>query len=88
MQIHLNETEIQQALLEHINNTGIPLADSNTKVTLVAGRGANGHSAVIDIERITQDTNTAEVNSEGSSAVSDKNQQAISFDFQTENDDD
>ena len=86
MQIHLNENEIQQALLEHINNTGIPLADTSTKVTLVAGRGANGHSAVIDIERITDD----KVPLERGDAEADtkENQQAISFDFQTEDDDD
>ena len=84
MQIHLNEKEIQQALLEHINNTGIPLADTTTKVTLVAGRGANGHSAVIDIERITEDTAKDTVTTEIST---DDNQQAISFDFQVEDDD-
>lgn len=84
MQIHLNEKEIQQALLEHINNTGIPLADTSTKVTLVAGRGANGHSAVIDIERVTEDIAKGAITTEVST---DENQQAISFDFQTEDDD-
>ena len=87
MQIHLNEKEIQQALLEHINNTGIPLADTSTKVTLVAGRGANGHSAVIDIERITEDTVGSIADPNTATADTKENQQAISFDFQTEDND-
>ena len=85
MQIHLNEKEIQEALLEHINNTGVPLVNTTTKVTLVAGRGVNGHSAVIDIERVNKSTGTS--NPEDSSDT-DENQQAISFDFQTDDDDD
>jgi len=82
MQIHLNEQEIQEALLEHINTTGVPLVDAVTKVTLIAGRGANGHSAIIDIERKDSVNKTPESEEEN-----EENEQAIKFDFGSHIDD-
>ena len=76
MEIHLKESEIQEALLEHIGNTGVPLSNCVTTVTLVAGRGANGHSAVISIERNESKKDASDVEEDGN-----ENQQAIKFDF-------
>jgi len=77
MQIHLNEIEIQEALLDHINSTGVPLGNSITTVTLIAGRGVNGHSAIIDIERKEK----PEKSSDNPEEESNDKQQAIKFDF-------
>jgi len=49
MQITLNHEEIVDALIKSITNQGIVNDDTEMKVTMVAGRGATGHSAVVDI---------------------------------------
>lgn len=79
MKINLDQVEIQSALIEYINNQGIDLTQKKVQVTLVAGRGPNGHSAQIDI-------NPLEVTSgEGGEEVVDADdQQAIAFDFKVD----
>jgi hypothetical protein len=86
MEINLNENEIQQALVQYINNKGIDLSQSKTNVTLIAGRGANGHSAVVSITEPAKQTGEAVV--EGPSPDPNEEQQAISFDFKNPDDDD
>jgi len=49
MKIHLDEPEIQKALLEFLISQNIPLDDKDITITLTAGRGVNGHSADFDI---------------------------------------
>lgn len=49
MQITLNESEIVQAIKDYIGNQGIGVTDKHLEVSMVAGRGANGYSANIEI---------------------------------------
>jgi len=49
MQITLDHTEIEQAITEFVANQGITINGKETNVTMVAGRGANGYSATVDI---------------------------------------
>ena len=49
MIINLNQDEIYQAIRDSIENQNIPLAGRDVAVTLIAGRGGNGHKAQIDI---------------------------------------
>jgi hypothetical protein len=48
MQISLIQAEIQEALTEFINKD-FDLSGKDVRITLIAGRGEKGHSAVIDI---------------------------------------
>lgn len=52
MNISLNNTEIEEALVYYIKSQGVDLSDKTINVTLIAGRGANGHSANIAIEPV------------------------------------
>jgi len=49
MKINLQEAEIYKALVEFISNQGIDITNKTVEVSLTAGRGANGHSAQIEI---------------------------------------
>ena len=49
MKIDLNQSEIETALVAYIADQGIDLTGKNIEVSLVAGRGVNGHSASIEI---------------------------------------
>jgi hypothetical protein len=49
MKIELNHEEITQAAVEFISNQGIDLTNAEVDVKFIAGRGDNGHSAVVDI---------------------------------------
>ena len=78
MEISLKQKEIQDALIEFINNQGIDLTGKQVVVTLTAGRGANGHSAKIEIMPLEEN-----VDKETGSDMpgSDESQQAIEFKF-------
>jgi hypothetical protein len=62
MKISLEEREIQNALTEYISNQGFPISDQKVSVTLIAGRGANGHSAQIDVSPMTKEDLAAKEN--------------------------
>ena len=81
MQIHLNQVEIQKALLEHIANTGVPLTNATTSVVFIAGRKTNGHSAVITIDYHTSEQTADQPHLENTEEEVDERQQAISFNF-------
>ncbi len=49
MKIHLDIKEIETALVAYVANQGINITHKEIEVDVVAGRGANGHSATIDI---------------------------------------
>jgi len=49
MQITLNHTEIEEAIIEYVGNQGISIQGKSTAVAMVAGRGSNGYSATVDI---------------------------------------
>ena len=49
MNITLNNTEIEEALVEHIATKGLSVTGKHIEVHLTAGRGPNGHSATIEI---------------------------------------
>ena len=72
MNIHLKEAEIHQALIEFIGNLGFDTSGKAFAVNLIAGRGANGHSADIEV------TNAEDVTEDSL----DDSQQAIEFSFQ------
>ena len=71
MNITLVNEEIEEALVQYIKGQGFDVNDKNIDVTLTIGRGANKHSAKVDITPIRNTTN--EVNTE----PSDKD--AVSF---------
>lgn len=60
MQIHLNETELKQAIAEYINHQGIDLSDRSVEITFTAGRGNRGHYADIDLLPKEPDTSPFE----------------------------
>ena len=49
MQITLNQSEIENAIITFVGSQGIAITGKNVDVTLTAGRGPNGMSASIDI---------------------------------------
>lgn len=50
--ITLDEPEIKQAIIDRIIKTGVISANAaDIEVNMVAGRGANGHSAVIEVKQ-------------------------------------
>lgn len=57
MKLELNQVEIEAALIEYVGSQGISISDKSITVDMVAGRGANGFTAHITIER---DQQTAE----------------------------
>lgn len=74
MNISLNNSEIEEALVHYIRSQGIDLADKAIGVTLVAGRGANGHSANIAIDPADSSSGT-----ESSEAEEPANSEEINF---------
>jgi len=54
MIVHLDQNEIHTALIEYISNQGYPVAGKKVDVTLIAGRGKNGHSAQLSFETVKQ----------------------------------
>ena len=56
MNITLDDAEIKLALAEYVNKQGISIANKSVEVTLIAGRGSNGHSASIAIREETDPT--------------------------------
>jgi len=53
MIINLKEQEIHKALAEFVSNQGIDLTNKEVKVSLTAGRTANGFTAQIEISQKT-----------------------------------
>jgi len=49
VKIHLNETELKQAIAQYINNQGIDLTQRKIDIELTAGRGTRGHYADIHL---------------------------------------
>lgn len=49
MQITLNQSEIEKAIVTYVGNQGISITGKRVDVVLIAGRGANGMSASLDI---------------------------------------
>ena len=72
MKIELNEIEIIEAIIEYVSDKGINTTDKQVDVTLVAGRGSNGHSANIALAtRSTEGTVTKEPESVGDQDMTD-----------------
>lgn len=90
MNIHLNEDEIQQALLEFLSNQNIPLQGKKVEINLTAGRGSNGHSADIIIVKAPKPVKTEVTDDplkvEEIDTSIDPSQQAIDFGFETSSD--
>ena len=62
MNITLNNTEIEEALVEHIATKGLSVTGKHIEVHLTAGRGPNGHSATIEIlDAKDPSTDTADI---------------------------
>lgn len=51
MQITLNQDEIVQALIAYVKSTGFINDGFDIKVDLKAGRGENGYTATLDVEK-------------------------------------
>jgi hypothetical protein len=49
--ITMNEAEIVTAIKDFLNTQDVPTVGKEVEVNMVAGRGANGHSAVITIKK-------------------------------------
>ncbi len=52
MQITIDESEIIEAITQYITAQGFLRTDAEVSISLTAGRGANGHSATIDVTKI------------------------------------
>lgn len=50
MNVTLNNTEIEKAIVAFVGSQGISLVGKSTSVQLIAGRGGNGMSASISID--------------------------------------
>ncbi len=59
MQFILDNGEIEEALVSHVRNQGIDLANKTVKLNFTAGRGSKGNSVAITIlpetEKTTED---------------------------------
>jgi hypothetical protein len=55
LQIIINEKEIVKAIKQFISNQGTTLIDKSLDVSLTAGRGANGHSATIEVNDLAEE---------------------------------
>jgi hypothetical protein len=51
MNISINNSEIQEALIAYVGTLGIDLKNKTIEVSMVAGRGSNGYSANIGITK-------------------------------------
>lgn len=49
--ITLNEEEIVTAIKDYLNTQDVPTAGKEVEVNMVAGRGANGHSAIVSVKK-------------------------------------
>lgn len=88
MEITLKQVEIQQAIKDYIGNTGlgIDLTGRDVQIDLKAGRGANGHYAVVEIlPQATQEN--ADSATSGKESDNSDDDQAIDFDFEEEDED-
>ena len=56
MKLELNQAEIEMALIEYVGSQGISISDKSITVDMVAGRGVNGFTAHITIERTPANT--------------------------------
>jgi hypothetical protein len=83
MRINLNQNEIFQALREYVETQGIPLAGKSVEVTLIAGRGANGHKAAVAISKL-QDEPAPEVAEDDTPTAPAEEEQEIAFNFDGE----
>lgn len=83
MRINLNQTEIYQALREYVETQGIPLSGKSVEVTLIAGRGANGHKAAVAISKL-QDEIANDAVEVAPASTANEEEQAIPFDFDGE----
>lgn len=60
MKLELNQLEIEAALVEYVGSQGISISDKTIDVHMVAGRGGNGFTAHITIERESENDVTNE----------------------------
>lgn len=58
MQVTLKQAEIEAALQSYIVEEGVNVSGKQVNVSLIAGRGSNGMSAVIDIDAIGSEVDT------------------------------
>lgn len=61
MDLTLNDSEIKEALCNYVNNQGFSTVGKSVEITLIAGRGPNGHKAEIAINTVTGIPAEAEV---------------------------
>jgi len=73
MRIHLDEGEINQAIKDFIEATGVPLSGKEITVHFTAGRGENGPKAQIEIVKtpVTAEeaTDTSQPDNEQEAAI-------------------
>ena len=83
MKITLTEEDIQNALIQHISNDwNVDLSQKRIVVTMTAGRGANGHTAVLEIFPVEQVEESTEQENPAPTADDDSantEEQAIAF---------
>lgn len=75
MIIKLEEVEIHEALKEYVSNQGLDIRGKEVKITLTAGRKANGYSAEVDIVSVSEEPATPSMD------PADPYTQAIEFTF-------
>lgn len=73
MQVTLNQTEIETAIISYIAEQGISITGRKVAVSLLAGRGVNGMSATIDIKNEgEEDEETAETPQAADAPIDEK----------------
>jgi len=59
MRINLSQNEIEQALIEYVENLGVPLSGKTVTARVIAGRGPGGHKAVVEFVKKVPSENSA-----------------------------
>ena len=47
--LNMDQSEIEVALTNHVKHLGIDISSKDTNIKLIAGRGENGMSAIIEL---------------------------------------
>ena len=84
MKIELSEEEIKVAIVDYVGSQGISIDPTHTEVELRAGRGENGMTATISIEKPSEATE--EVKTEKVTPIKKKEAKADPKDTQEEPD--
>lgn len=80
MKIHLNQTEIFEAVEQYIETQGISLAGRNIDIQMKAGRGDRGHYADVHIRKDAEDTSEDPFDDDTAADEPKPDDNAINFD--------